>query len=82
MSHIFKLGNALVFAVGAVFSCAVIIKQIRQSVLLGALARSDWMAYRALSPKTFWFGMCLLSVLAIAIASAACFLFANAIFPV
>ncbi|MGC1467590.1 MAG: hypothetical protein WA792_17875 [Pseudolabrys sp.] len=75
----FKLAFAILFACGAVFGCRVIIGQIRQSFQQGYWKGRTGVAYRASSPKSFWFGMCALSVLAFAIAVAACFLTVNAI---
>jgi hypothetical protein len=77
--QLFKLVFAILFACGAAFTCRVIVGQIQQSFRQGYWRGRTGMAYRAASPKTFWFGMCGLSVLAASIAIAACFLLIAAI---
>jgi hypothetical protein len=70
----FKLAFGIFFVCGAVFACHAIIGQIRQSFHQGYCRGRTGVAYRATSPKTFWFGMCGLAFLAAFIAAGACFL--------
>lgn len=77
--EIFKLAFAILFACGALFACRAISGQIRQSFRLGYWRGRTGVAYRAASPKTFWFGMCALSILVVMIVIATSFLLIAAI---
>jgi hypothetical protein len=70
----FKLGFAILFAAGAIFSCRVIVNQILQALQTGHWRGRTGIAYRSRSPKTFWLGLCSLSIFAASIALAASFL--------
>jgi len=69
----FKLAFGIVFVCGAIFACHAVIGQIRQSFRQGYWRGRTGVAYRATSPKTFWFGMCSLAFLAAFMATGACF---------
>ena len=76
----FKLVFLVAFACGAIFGCRIFIRQIRQSFQQGYWRGRTGVAYRAASPKTFWFGICGLSFFATALALGACFLLVAAVF--
>jgi hypothetical protein len=77
-----KLAFVILFASGAVFAWHVIIGQIQQSLQQGYWRGRTGVAYRATSQKTFWFGMCVLSIFAAGIAIARGILLIAAIFQV
>jgi hypothetical protein len=78
----FNLAVAIPFACATVFVCRVIIGQIRQSFGQGYWRGRTGVAYLATSPKTFWFGMCVLSIFAAGIAIAASFMLIGAILAI
>jgi hypothetical protein len=70
----FNLGFASLFAVGAAYACYIIVTQIVRTLKTGEWRARGGIAYRSTSPKSFWFGVCLLSVFAAWIAVMATFL--------
>jgi hypothetical protein len=55
-------GLAIFLVPASVFSCVVFIKQIRRSLRTGYWRGRGGVAYRATSPKSFWFGIVCLSL--------------------
>jgi hypothetical protein len=71
---IFKFGFAILFAAGAAYACRAIVAQIARTLATGEWHGRTGVAYRSATPKSFWFGVCALSVLATLITLAAAFL--------